>query len=46
MNILKFAALGTALAGCVTRSETVVFHAADPNQQAMMRDGQQRSSRQ
>jgi hypothetical protein len=42
MDFGRVAALGAALtlAGCVTGGETVAFHAAGPNQQAMMRDGQ------
>jgi hypothetical protein len=33
-------ALSAALAGCVTKSETVQFRTSNPQQQAMMRDGQ------
>jgi hypothetical protein len=39
MRVLGVAALRAALAGCVT-SETVQFQASNPQQQAMMRDGQ------
>lgn len=39
MRILGMAVLCTALAGCVT-TETVQFRASNPNQQALMRDGQ------
>jgi hypothetical protein len=40
MRILGVVALGAALTGCVTNSETVQFRSSNPNQQAMMRDGQ------
>jgi hypothetical protein len=42
MKIGWLAALGAALAlaGCVTGGEKVAFHATNPNQQSMMRDGQ------
>ena len=39
MRILGIVALGAALGGCVT-TETVQFRASNPQQQAMMRDGQ------
>ena len=39
MRILGVAVLCIALAGCVT-TETVQFLAGNPNQQALMRDGQ------
>ena len=39
MRILGIVALCAALAGCVT-NETVQFRASNPQQQAMMRDGQ------
>src|SRR3954449_13609534 len=40
MRILGIVALCAALSGCVSNSETVAFRASNPNQQAMMRDGQ------
>jgi hypothetical protein len=40
MRILGIVALGAALSGCVTSNETVAFRSSNPNQQAMMRDGQ------
>jgi hypothetical protein len=40
MRILGIVALGAALSGCVTNNETVQFRASNPQQQAMMRDGQ------
>jgi hypothetical protein len=40
MRILGVVALGAALAGCVTNNETVQFRTSNPQQQAMMRDGQ------
>src|ERR1700680_2932837 len=40
MRILGIVALSAALAGCVTNSETVQFRTSNPQQQAMMRDGQ------
>src|SRR5260370_42288783 len=40
MRILGIVALGAALTGCVTNNETVQFRASNPQQQAMMRDGQ------
>lgn len=40
MRILGIAVLCCALGGCVTTGETVAFHASNPNQQALMRDGQ------
>jgi len=40
MRILGIVALCAAVAGCVTSSETVQFRASNPQQQAMMRDGQ------
>jgi hypothetical protein len=40
MRILIVAVLSAALTGCVTNSETVAFRTSNPNQQAMMRDGQ------
>lgn len=40
MRILGIVALGAALSGCVTNNETVQFRSSNPNQQAMMRDGQ------
>jgi hypothetical protein len=39
MRILGIVALCAALGGCVT-AETVSFRASNPQQQAMMRDGQ------
>jgi hypothetical protein len=39
MRILGLVALSAALTGCVT-TETVQFHTSNPQQQAMMRDGQ------
>jgi hypothetical protein len=40
MRILAIVALGAALTGCVTNNETVQFRTSNPQQQAMMRDGQ------
>lgn len=40
MRIWGIVALGAALSGCVTNNETVQFRSSNPNQQAMMRDGQ------
>jgi hypothetical protein len=40
MRILGIVALGATLTGCVTNNETVQFRASNPQQQAMMRDGQ------
>src|ERR1700730_15220662 len=40
MRILSILALGAALSGCVTNSETVQFRTSNPQQQAMVRDGQ------
>jgi len=42
MFIGRLAALGAALmlAGCVTAGERVAFHATNPQQQSLMRDGQ------
>jgi hypothetical protein len=40
MRVLVPAALSVMLAGCVTNSETVQFRISNPQQQAMMRDGQ------
>src|SRR4030088_2303992 len=40
MRILGIVALGAALSGCVTNNETVQFRTSNPQQQAMMRDGQ------
>src|ERR1700730_4920417 len=40
MRILSILALGAALSGCVTNSETLQFHTSNPQQQSMMRDGQ------
>jgi hypothetical protein len=40
MRILGIVALGATLTGCVTAGETVQFRASNPQQQAMMRDGQ------
>jgi hypothetical protein len=40
MRILGIVALGAALTGCVSNSETVQFRTSNPQQQAMMRDGQ------
>ena len=40
MRILGIVALGAALTGCVTSNETVQFRTSNPQQQAMMRDGQ------
>src|SRR5467141_153870 len=40
MRILGIVALGAALTGCVTNNETVQFRTSNPQQQAMMRDGQ------
>jgi hypothetical protein len=40
MRIMGIVALGAALTGCVTNNETVQFRASNPQQQAMMRDGQ------
>ncbi len=40
MRIIVIAALCAALGGCVTAGETIAFKASNPQQQAMMRDGQ------
>jgi hypothetical protein len=40
MRNLGIVVLCTALAGCVTNNETVQFRTSNPQQQAMMRDGQ------
>src|SRR5438552_2133069 len=40
MRNLGIVALCAALGGCVSNSETVSFRASNPQQQAMMRDGQ------
>ena len=40
MRNLVVVVLSAALSGCVTSGETVSFHASNPQQQAMMRDGQ------
>lgn len=40
MRILVVIAISATMAGCVTNTETVQFRSANPNQQAMMRDGQ------
>jgi hypothetical protein len=40
MRNLGIVALCAALTGCVSNSETVSFRASNPQQQAMMRDGQ------
>lgn len=40
MRILGTVVLSATLAGCVTNSETVQFRTSNPQQQAMMRDGQ------
>jgi len=40
MRILAIAAVCAALTGCVTAGETISFKASNPQQQAMMRDGQ------
>src|SRR3954451_8755110 len=40
MRTLGVVALCAALGGCVATGETVSFRAANPQQQAMMRDGQ------
>jgi len=40
MRILGIVALAAALGGCVTNNETVQFRTSNPQQQAMMRDGQ------
>jgi hypothetical protein len=40
MRVLGIAALGAALSGCVSTGETVTFKTSNPQQQAMMRDGQ------
>jgi hypothetical protein len=40
MRVLRIVALGAALSGCVTNNETVQFRTSNPQQQAMMRDGQ------
>lgn len=40
MRTLEIVALCAALGGCVTAGETVSFRASNPQQQAMMRDGQ------
>jgi hypothetical protein len=41
MRVLGIVALCAALLGCVTNNETVQFRTSNPQQQAMMRDGQQ-----
>jgi hypothetical protein len=40
MRILGIVAVCATLAGCVTAGETVSFRASNPQQQALMRDGQ------
>ena len=40
MRIFGIVALCATLGGCVTTGETVAFHASNPNQHALMRDGQ------
>jgi hypothetical protein len=40
MRIVGIVAMGAALSGCVTNNETVQFKTSNPQQQAMMRDGQ------
>src|SRR3954471_11871335 len=40
MRNLGIVALCTALGGCVSNGETIAFRASNPQQQAMMRDGQ------
>jgi hypothetical protein len=40
MRNLRIVALCAALGGCVSTGETVTFRASNPQQQAMMRDGQ------
>jgi hypothetical protein len=40
MRILGIVVLGAALTGCVTNNETVQFRTSNPQQQAIMRDGQ------
>jgi hypothetical protein len=40
MHSLRIVALCAALGGCVSNGETVAFRASNPQQQAMMRDGQ------
>src|SRR3981081_4427300 len=40
MRVLGIVALGAALSGCVTNNETVQFKTSNPQQQALMRDGQ------
>jgi hypothetical protein len=40
MRVVGIVALGAALSGCVTNNETVQFRTSNPQQQAMMRDGQ------
>jgi hypothetical protein len=40
MRILGIVALGAALTSCVTNNETVQFRTSNPQQQAIMRDGQ------
>ena len=40
MRNLGVVALCAALGGCVSTGETVAFRASNPQQQAMMRDGQ------
>ncbi|HKS18020.1 MAG TPA: hypothetical protein VJS63_02265 [Bradyrhizobium sp.] len=40
MRILGIVTLAAALSGCVSTGETVSFRTSNPNQQAMMRDGQ------
>jgi len=40
MRILEIVALCAALGGCVSTNETISFRTTNPQQQAMMRDGQ------
>jgi hypothetical protein len=40
MHVLGIVALGAAPSGCVTHDDTDQFKASNPQQQAMMRDGQ------
>ena len=40
MRILGIVALCAALGGCVSTNETISFRTTNPQQQAMMRDGQ------
>ncbi len=40
MRILKIVALCAALGGCISTGETIAFKTSNPQQQAMMRDGQ------